>query len=116
MIRLLFTLLLALTLATTSVPAAVMRAKMLGATEMVICSDTPTASGLATLTLDATGKPFTPHNCPECLAALGMAVLPTTPMPPAPPSGATLIAFAAAQHSASRPLPFASARGPPLFV
>lgn len=77
MIRQLCTLLLALILATTSVSAAVMHAEMQGAQQMVICSDSAAGSGIATVTLDATGKPIAhPHRCPDCTVSV-TALLPT---------------------------------------
>ena len=68
MIRHLLSLALALTLATTSVHAAVMRSEMQGAIQMEICADT--SAGLNTITLDATGNQIpTAHRCPDCTAA-----------------------------------------------
>ena len=116
MIRHLFALLLALTLAASSVSAAVMQSEMQGAQQMVICSDSPAGSGLTTITLDATGKPIDrAHHCPDCTAAIA-ALIPdgvqfgpqntaTTPANPLLTPG-----------RASTTTPAQSARDPPTFA
>lgn len=116
MIRSLLSLLLALTLAASSVSAAVTHSRMQGAQQMVICSDSDTASGLITITLDASGKPITSHHhCPDCTAAF-TALLPG--LIELAPRSATL----APQHPldaadrASRISPPQSARDPPAFA
>lgn len=65
MIRLLTALFLGLTLAVTSVSAAVARSEMAGAVQMVICAGG--TEGM--VTLDPSGKPVTGHHCPDCTAA-----------------------------------------------
>ena len=116
MIRSLLSLLLALTLATSSVSAAVTHSRMQGAQQMVICSDSATVSGLITITLDASGKPITSsHRCPDCTAAFP-ALLPSLielgsrSAALAPPHPRT------AADRASRSTPPQSARDPPAFA
>ncbi len=116
MIRNLLSLLLALTLAATSVSAAVTHAEMQGAQQMLICSDSDANSGLITITLDATGKPIaSAHHCPDCTAAL-TALLPgltqlgrhdTATTPPHPLHACDRI---------SNSTPPQSARDPPTFA
>lgn len=113
MIRSLFALLLALTLAANSVSAAVMQSEMQGAQQMLICSDSDANAGLTLITLDATGKPIaSAHHCPDCTVATA-ALLPgltqlaphttaTTPPHPLP-----------APDRASTTPPPQSARDPP---
>lgn len=116
MIRLL-SFLLALTLAATSVPAAVMQSEMQGSHQMVICADTDAASGLTQITLDATGKPVDgAHSCPDCTAALGHALLPEPVQTRAPASSATPVLPGTLCHTASRSAPSQTARGPPPFA
>ena len=111
----LFASLLALILAATSVTAAVMHSEMQGTVQIVICSDTPDGSGLASISLDASGNPTGPqHTCPECLAALGAALLPAPLQQPAPPTRATRLPMSVAPASASQPLPSNTARDPPV--
>lgn len=113
MIRHLLTLFLALTLATTSVSAAVMHNEMRGASQIEICADSQ--DGLAIITLDVTGKQISHHNCPDCTAAMA-AILPDLGQP-APPKAGDLV-----QHSVvvsdvtSRSAPTESARDPPAFA
>lgn len=112
-----FASLLALILAATSVTAAVMHSEMQGAVQMVVCSDTSDGSGLTSISLDASGNPTGPqHTCPECLAALGAALLPAPLPQPAPPTRATRLNFSAQPAAASQPLPANTARDPPAFA
>lgn len=114
MIRSLLSLLLALTLATTSVQAAVMHAEMQGATQMEICADT--SGGVMTITLDATGKPIpSAHRCPDCTAAIAALLAALPQIAAAPAHGRILLpALAAAVLTASAPPQ--SARDPPPFA
>jgi hypothetical protein len=117
MTRLLISLILSLTLATTSVTSAVMHGQMQGATQMVICSDSPDASGVATVTLDAAGNPIAPlHPCPDCLAAQALAILTGFAPLEAPHSRSHPLALPAPIRSASLPAPQAAARGPPILA
>lgn len=117
MIRVLSSLLFALLLAVSSVPAALMHNQMQGSSQMVICSDTPDASGLITVTLDATGQPISaPHHCPQCLAALDLALLPSTPTAAAPIGQSQPLNRPVVLLSASAQSPTASARDPPAFA
>lgn len=71
--RSLFTLLFSAILALTSVTLALAQHAQLGATTLVLCSD----SGPQHITLDAQGNPLPAgHSCPECLAALAAQDLP----------------------------------------
>lgn len=116
MIRSLLSLLLALTLAASSVSAAVTHSRMQGAQQMVICADSDTASGLTTITLDASGKPILGgHHCPDCTAAF-TALLPGL-IELAPHSAAS--APSAPLHAADRAstsTPPRAARDPPAFA
>lgn len=114
MIRQMLTLLLALTLATTSVSAAVMHSEMQGASQIEICSDSQDGSGLITVTLDAAGKQITHHNCPDCTAAF--ALLPDTARSIPPQSSGALLHPTLATHTTSRAAPTESARDPPVFA
>jgi hypothetical protein len=114
MIRSLLSLLLALTLATTSVSAAVMHNEMRGASQIEICADSQGASGLTTITLDATGKQITHHNCPDCTAALAM--LPDTARSTPPQTSGALQHPSLAAHTTSGAAPTESARDPPAFA
>jgi hypothetical protein len=117
MIRVLSSLLFALLLAVSSVPAALMHNQMQGSSQMVVCSDTPDASGLITVTLDATGQPISaPHHCPQCLAALDLALLPSTPTAAAPIGQSQPLNRPVVLLSASSQSPTASARDPPAFA
>ncbi|MDZ4393931.1 hypothetical protein [Cypionkella sp.] len=111
MLRHLFLLLLTLTLATTSVRAAVMHGEMQGAYQMVICADT--SAGLTTLTFDVSGKPIdAAHPCPECTTA-NPALLHTLPqIAPAPTHGQTLPPARDPASATALP-PRQSARDPP---
>ena len=116
MIRSLFALLLALTLAATSVSAAVMHSEMQGAQQMVICSDSTAGSGLTTITLDATGKPIDrAHHCPECTAAIA-ALLPSSIQLAPHNSATTPPQPLTALDRASTTPPSQSARDPPAFA
>ena len=116
MIRHLCTLLLALTLAATSVSAAVMHSEMQGAQQMVICADSASGSGHATITLDATGKPIAhPHRCPDCTTATA-ALLPGQIMLPARTSASTPPDPQPQPRIASTNPPQQSARDPPAFA
>ncbi len=113
MIRSLFALLLALTLAANSVSAAVMQSEMQGAQQMLICSDSAAGSSLTTITLDATGKPITSaHHCPDCTAAT--AALPPSLTQLAPHDSATTPPqpLPALDRASTTPPP-QSARDPP---
>lgn len=114
--RILLALLLTLTLAATSVSAAVMRSEMQGATEMTICSDIG-ETGVTTIRLDATGKPIPAHHsCPDCTAAHATALI----LPPAallaPDTAARRLLPATLATGTGRPSPAAIARGPPSLV
>ena len=114
MIRHLLSLLLALTLATTSVQAAVMHAEMQGATQMEICADT--SAGLSTITLDATGKPIpSAHRCPDCTAAIA-ALLPSPPQIVAAPTHSRSARPALTATTRTATPPKQSARDPPSFA
>ncbi|OYU40827.1 MAG: hypothetical protein CFE33_01700 [Pseudorhodobacter sp. PARRP1] len=116
MIRYLCSLVFALTLAATSVSTAVMHAEMQGAEQMVICSDSASGSGVATVTLDATGKPIAhPHRCPDCTTTTAALLPEQTAL--ASPSALSTPAFAPPLHPAagSSPPP-QSARDPPAFA
>lgn len=116
MIRHLCTLLLALTLAATSVSAAVMHAEMQGAQQMVICSDSDMGSGIATVTLDATGKPIAhPHRCPDC-STVTAALLPGQIALAARSADATAPYPRSSQPVAGTSPPPQSARDPPAFA
>ncbi|MDB5666834.1 hypothetical protein [Cypionkella sp.] len=114
MIRHLLSALLALTLATTSVHAAVMHSEMQGAVQMEICADT--SAGLTTVTLDATGKPIpTAHRCPDCTIAPA-SLLPHQPQISRPVTRSIAKRqYAVATHTAAAP-PNQSARDPPLPI
>lgn len=117
MIRVLLSCLLALILGVTSVSAAVMRAQMQGAVQMVICSDTDKASGLTEITLDASGTPIAqPHNCPDCTAALALGLLVSPPILAAPQTRALRLPATPQTPGTGQPAPAATARGPPAFV
>ena len=114
MIRHLLSLLLALTLATTSVHAAVMHAEMQGAVQMEICADT--SAGLTTITLDATGKPIpTAHRCPDCTAAIA-ALLPIPPQIAAAPTQSRSARPSHTRETLTSAPPNQSARDPPAFA
>lgn len=113
----LFASLFALILAATSVTAAVMHSEMQGTVQIVICSDTPDGSGLASISLDASGNPTGPqHTCPECLAALGAGLLPVPTDQPAPPEHAARLPVPAASAATGQPLPANRARDPPVLT
>ncbi|MES2435305.1 MAG: hypothetical protein V4586_15970 [Pseudomonadota bacterium] len=114
MIRNLLSLLLALTLATTSVHAAVMHSEMQGAVQMEICADT--SAGLTTITLDATGKPIAAaHRCPDCTAAI-TALLPPPPHIAAAPSQSRSTRPDLTPTTRTTTPPNQSARDPPAFA
>ena len=115
MIRHLLSLLLALTLATTSVHAAVMHAEMQGAVQMEICADT-SGGGVAIITLDATGKPIpTAHRCPDCTAAIA-ALLPIPPQIAAAPTQSRSARPSHTRETLTSAPPNQSARDPPAFA
>lgn len=114
MIIRLLSLLLALTLATTSVSAAVMHSEMQGSSQIDICADSHAGSGLTTITLDATGKQITHHNCPDC--ALAMALLPDPARSTPPQTSRIILHPTPAAHITSRASPTQSARDPPLPI
>lgn len=114
MIRRLLLLILALTLAATSVQAAVMHAEMQGATQMEICADA--SGGVMTITLDATGKPIpTAHRCPDCTAAIA-ALLPSCLQIAAAQSQSRSALPPHAAHTLIATAPKQSARDPPPFA
>ena len=116
MIRQFCALLLALTLAATSVSAAVMQSEMQGAQQMLICSDSDASSGLSLITLDATGRPITgAHHCADCTAA-SPVLLPGL-IEVAPHSAAITPARPRPSlDRASQAAPPQSARDPPAFA
>lgn len=84
-----------------------------GGDSVVICS----GYGVVTITLDADGNPTGPvHPCPDCLAGLGLALLPDAPLVLRPSSPARLLVWApeVAWQGHDRPAP--KARGPPSSV
>ncbi|GLS85550.1 hypothetical protein GCM10010873_05230 [Cypionkella aquatica] len=110
MIRMLLSLLLTLTLAATSVRAAVMHSEMQGAYQMVICADSTLAQ--TTLTFDATGKPITAHHCPDCTTAF--SGLPQSPLQiAAAPATSRTLHPGLCPASATAQLPNLAARDPP---
>jgi len=112
-LRLFAALLLSLVLATGSVTMALARAHSAGGTSMVICS----GYGVVTLTLDANGNPTGPvHPCPECLAGLGLALLPALPQVQRPMMRVHLADVAVAVPRAGTVPPEPSARGPPTLA
>ena len=114
--RILIALLLTLTLAATSVSAAVMHSEMQGATEMTICSDID-EGGLTTIRFDATGKPIPlHHHCPDCIAGLASALIPTPTSILAPHTQARSLFPTLQTAGTGRPTPAGIARGPPLFT
>lgn len=113
MIRSLLSLLLALTLATTSVSAAVMHNEMRGASQIEICADSQ--DGLAIITLDATGKQISHHNCPDCTAAMA-AILPDLGSTALPHSSRHILHSMGVADATSRSAPTQSARDPPAFA
>lgn len=74
MIRHVFTLLIALSLALGSVSLASARVAAIGQMVVTLCSDGAAVS----VTLDAQGNPVpaSHHHCPDCLAGLAVGVLP----------------------------------------
>lgn len=73
--RALIALFLGLVLAVSSVTAAVARAEMAGAVEMVVCA----GEGTGTVTLDPSGQPVMAHHCPDCTAAQAALAGPVVP-------------------------------------
>lgn len=115
--RFLASLLLALTFAATSVTAAVMHNKMQGAVQMVICSDRPDGSALTSISLDVFGNPIAQqHSCPECLAALAAALLPTPVQQPALLTRVSWLHLPEPPAMTSQRLPANSARDPPVLA
>ncbi|THD81523.1 hypothetical protein E7811_16585 [Aliigemmobacter aestuarii] len=106
-------LLLALMLSLTSVTMAVARGQATGGEAMVICS----GYGVVTITLDEDGNPVGPvHLCPDCLAGLGLAVLPDAPTVQRPASRSAAVVAVARALPAGASLPLPKARGPPAAV
>jgi hypothetical protein len=63
------------------------------------------------------GQPISaPHHCPQCLAALDLALLPTTPTAAAPIGQSQPLNHPVVLLSASAQSPTASARDPPAFA
>ena len=114
MIRHLLTLLLALTLASTSVHAAMTHAEMQGATQMEICADA--SGGVMTITLDASGKPIpSAHLCPDCTAATA-ALLMLQPQTAGAPTYRRTVRPTHTPKTLTTSLPRRSARDPPAFA
>jgi hypothetical protein len=115
MIRHLLCLLLAFTVAATSVSAAVMHSEMQGASQIEICADSHDGSGLTSITLDATGKQITHHSCPDCTAAFAALLANLTQSRPLQSYRASIFAQMATDAT-SRSAPTQSARDPPTFA
>jgi hypothetical protein len=99
----------------TSGTVAVARSHGAGAMgdSIVICS----GYGIVTITVDENGEPTGPvHPCPDCLAGMGLAVLPGGASLPLPVMVAREAIWPVLVHATGRDAPRAAARGPPAAV
>jgi hypothetical protein len=105
---------LSLALALASVTMATARAQSASvAGEITICS----GYGVVSVAVDADGNPVGPvHPCPDCLAGLHLAMLPTAPATALPPQRSVRLAQprAGAQHTQTVLQP--KSRGPPVVI
>ncbi len=105
-------LVLALTLAVSSITAAMAHGQVRVGTELVIC----TGAGLQTIVLDADGNPAgPPHVCPDCTQAFVLALNAAPVFPARPATRVERVARAdgPAPHTRTRDIP--RARGPPVL-
>ncbi len=107
--RAVFSFLLAVALALSSVTMAVARGQSAGASVLVVCS----GSGPATVTLDATGRPMRAgHACPLCVLPFD-AGLPFALSLPRPVARQANLRCGLWQGRCAAQAPVAVARGPP---
>lgn len=105
--------LLILVLMATSVTMAVARGQVPSGETMVICS----GYGTTTISLDADGNPTGPvHPCPECLMGLVAVLASALPALARPDLASHKLAAVKIPPLASRGMPPARARDPPLPV
>jgi hypothetical protein len=107
MMRVVFSVFLALVLSWATVPMAVARATMAGS--VTIC----TGDGVQVIALDAKGDPVATHPCPDCSLA-AVALLPAPAQTPAIVAAPRAIALPQAIWQApAQTTPRLNARGPP---
>ena len=115
-IRRLFAVLLCVILGLSSGTMAVARGQGAGATAITICS----GYGVVTLYLGPDGTPVPGeggvHLCPDCLAGLGLGVLPTAPSVFRPTTRSHSVAVPTLAWPALRKIAVPKARGPPFLV
>lgn len=79
--RPLLALLLSMSLLWASAQQALSHAGMAGGITVTLCDQSGQAQ---TITLDASGRPVTPHDCQDCLAAHALALAARAPSLPQP--------------------------------
>lgn len=106
-------LILALCLAATSLTMAVARGQTRVAGEIVIC----TGYGIATLSVDAEGRPTGPaHICPDMALGLIAALGAVAPLVIRPEGDVAELSVAALKHRGSLARQPARARSPPALI
>lgn len=111
MIRRLTSLLLALTLALTSVTMAVARGQTRLAGEVVICS----GAGVTTITVDQNGQPVHQiHICPDMVLGLMAALDAPAPVVLRPQTRAEALLAHHATREVAQAVPQPKARSPPV--
>lgn len=106
-------LVLAITLALTSITAAMAHGQVRVGTDITIC----TGTGPQTITLDANGDPAgPPHICPDCTLALVLGYVSAPPFPARPVTRGERIARPDVHPTHSRTREIPRARGPPVLI